>query len=146
VGSACTLHHPHTGRHTRRRNIPVTTHARTLADLGYDREPTRSDLERLFLRLCREHGIPKPEVNVKVGPYTVDFLWREEQLVVEVDSYRYHSDRVTFRSDRARGRELNRRGIQLLRFADVELVEEPLAAVFSLRAHLRRRSSAEGVN
>ncbi len=54
---------------TRRRNIPVTTHARTLGDLGYGPEPTRSDLERAFLRLCEDRRIPKPEVNVKVGPY-----------------------------------------------------------------------------
>jgi very-short-patch-repair endonuclease len=124
----------------RRKNIPVTTRARTLADLGWGSEPTRSDLERAFLRLCKEHGIPKPEVNVKVGPYTVDFLWRAERLVVEVDGYRYRSDRATFRSDRARGRELNRRGFELLRFADVELDEEPLAVVSSVKDHLRQRS------
>ena len=32
---------------TVRRGIPVTTHARTMRDLGYGPEPTRSDLERL---------------------------------------------------------------------------------------------------
>ena len=52
---------------TRRRNIPVTTHARTLDDLGYGTEPTRSHLERLFLRICRRHGIPRPEVNARIG-------------------------------------------------------------------------------
>ena len=33
---------------TKRKNIPVTTPSRTLADLGYDKDGTRSDLERLF--------------------------------------------------------------------------------------------------
>jgi very-short-patch-repair endonuclease len=125
---------------TRRRGIPVTTQARTLADLGHGPERTRSDLERLFLRLCREHGLPRPEVNSRVGSYEVDFHWREERLIVEVDSYRYHSDRATFRADRARDRELGRRGFIVLRFADEELAEDPLAVVTSLQAHLRRRS------
>jgi very-short-patch-repair endonuclease len=125
---------------TRRRNIPVTTQARTLRDLGYGRQATRSDLERLFLRLCRRFGIPKPEVNVMVGPYRVDFLWREAHLVVEVDGYRYHSDRETFESDRARDRDLQGRGIDVLRFADRELAGDDQAVGRSLLAHLRRRS------
>ncbi len=62
------------------RGIPVTTVARTLRDLGY-RERTRSDLERLFLSLCRKRGIRKPEANVEIGPYEVDFLWRAERLI-----------------------------------------------------------------
>jgi very-short-patch-repair endonuclease len=71
----------------------------------------------------------------------VDFLWSGERLVVEVDSYRYHSDRATFRSDRARDRELKLRGYEVLRFTDLEISTEPLAVVSSLRAHLRRRAT-----
>jgi very-short-patch-repair endonuclease len=121
---------------TLRRNIPVTTQARTLRDLGWGTERTRSDLERLFLRVCRQHGIPKPEVNVRIGPYEVDFLWRAEGLVVEVDGYRYHSDRAAFRSDRVRDRELNRRGLTVLRFADQELDEDPEAVAASVLSRL----------
>jgi hypothetical protein len=91
-----------------RKGIRLTTPARTIADLkrtARDHEVrkairqaeilglpldqptdgTRSDLERLFLGICRRHRIPKPEVNVRLGPYTVDFRWRNERLVVEVD-------------------------------------------------------------
>jgi very-short-patch-repair endonuclease len=130
-----------TAETTRRKGIPVTTLARTLADLGYGPERTRSDLERLFLRICRKHGIPKPEVNVKVGPNEVDFLWRAERLVVEVDGWKYHSDRRAFEADRARDRELARRGFTVLRFTDRELSAKPDAVADSLLAHLRRRSS-----
>jgi very-short-patch-repair endonuclease len=121
---------------TQRRGIPVTTHARTLRDLGYDREPTRSDLERLFLRICREHRIPKPEVNVKVGPYRVDFLWREERLIAETDGYRYHSGRDAFEADLARTNHLKRLGFEVLRFSYREVSEEPLGVVASLRVNL----------
>jgi very-short-patch-repair endonuclease len=125
---------------TRQRGIPVTTEARTLRDLGWGAERTRSSLERLFLRICREHGIPKPEINVRIGPYEVDILWRAERLVVEVDGYRYHSDRRAFEADRARDRELARRGFAVLRFTDRELSRDPNAVATSLHAHLRRRS------
>ena len=122
------------------RGIPVTTVARTLADLGWGRERTRSDLERHLLRICRAHGIPKPEVNVKVGTYEVDFLWRAERLIVEVDGYAYHSSRRSFESDRARDRNLKLCGYEVLRFTDRELSSKPEAVAASLRAHLRRRA------
>jgi very-short-patch-repair endonuclease len=118
------------------RGIPVTTVARTLRDLGWGPERTRSDLERRFLKLCRQHGIPKPEVNVKVGPYEVDFLWRAKRLVVEVDGYLYHSGRASFRADRVRDRELNAFGLTVMRFADEELADEPLSVVSSVRGAL----------
>jgi hypothetical protein len=54
-----------------RRGIPLTTTARTLFDL----------------QLCRRHGLPDPERNVRVGRFTVDFLWRDQGLVVETDGY-----------------------------------------------------------
>ncbi|HEX6116595.1 MAG TPA: DUF559 domain-containing protein [Solirubrobacterales bacterium] len=127
---------------TRRRGIPVTTQARTLRDLGYGPEPTRSGLERRFLRICRRHGIPKPEVNIRVGPYEVDFLWRDAKLVVEVDGWAYHRSRASFESDRARDRELTLRGFEVLRFADRELDREPGAVASSLLAHLRRGREA----
>jgi very-short-patch-repair endonuclease len=127
---------------TRRHNIPVTTPTRTRKDLGWDRRPTRSDLERLFLRVCRAHDVPLPETNVKIGPHTVDALWREERLVVEVDSYAYHSDRETFTADRARDRYLQARGFRTARISDDELTREPAAAARSLQALLRRRRGA----
>jgi hypothetical protein len=52
-----------------------------------------SALELAFLELCRRRRIRKPEVNVRVGAYRVDFLWRRERLVVEPDGERYHRGR-----------------------------------------------------
>jgi hypothetical protein len=63
----------------------------SIGDEGGDR--TRSDLERDFLRLCLRHQLPRPEVNVRIGPYLVDFLWRDRRFVVETDSYLYHCGR-----------------------------------------------------
>src|SRR5215213_6467551 len=47
--------------------IPVTKPARTLVDLadaGSTR--TRSELEEMFLALCDQHNLPRPEVNVRI--------------------------------------------------------------------------------
>ena len=74
-------------------------------------------------------------MNVKVGPHEVDFLWREARLVVKVDGYRYHSDRATFRSDRARDRYLGQRGLTVIRFADEELDDQSGVAA-AVRARL----------
>jgi len=121
---------------TLRHNIPVTTPARTKRDMGWTKERTRSDLEREFLRLIRRHDLPLPEVNGKLGPYEIDFLWREQKIAVELDSYAYHSSRASFASDRARDRELQERGFDVLRFADTELDESPDVVVAALRARL----------
>jgi very-short-patch-repair endonuclease len=71
---------------------------------------TRSDLERDFLRLCRRHRLPEPRVNVRIGCWTVDFLWPVERLAVETDSHRWHRGSVAFEDDHARDLDLRRRG------------------------------------
>ncbi len=110
--------------------------------MGWSKERTRSDLERRFLRLLRSHELPLPEVNARLGPYEVDFLWRSAHLVVELDGYAYHSDRASFEADRRRDRELQARGFVVLRFTYREVMEEQDAVVASLRAHLPTGRSA----
>jgi very-short-patch-repair endonuclease len=94
---------------------------------------TRSDLERDFLRLCRRHRIPRPEVNVKIGPWTVDFLWRGERLAVETDFYDYHRGRVAFQDDRARDLDLRRRGFTVRRFSERQVDEQGADVAADLR-------------
>ncbi len=101
---------------------------------------TRSDLEADFLRLCRRHRLPPPEVNVRIGPYLIDFLWRERRLVVETDSYLYHRGEVAFQDDHARDLELMRRGFEVLRLSELQLDEEPAQVAEVLGARLAPRS------
>jgi very-short-patch-repair endonuclease len=82
---------------------------------------TRSDLERRFLRLCRRNGIPTPLVNVKIGRWTVDFLWPEQRVVVETDSWRFHGGSVAFEDDRARDLDLRLRGYSVRRFTERQI-------------------------
>ena len=134
---------------TIRDRIPVTTVARTLADLPATLPPrlvrrairqaeffgwglgeietdgTRSDLERYFLRLCRRYRLPLPEVNVEIGGMTVDFLWRAQCLVVETDSYATHGGTVAFEDDHDRDLRLRRLGYAVHRFTERQLEVKP---------------------
>ena len=146
--------------------IPVTTPARTVDDLrrglpadrleavlrraealqldvgkqgGFEPDLTRSELERRFLRLCRRRRFPAPEVNARVGPFVVDFLWRDRALIVETDGYRFHRGRSAFEGDRARDVELKLRGYDVVRFTHRQVISEAEAVAASLRALLARR-------
>jgi very-short-patch-repair endonuclease len=83
---------------------------------AHDPDLARSELERRFLALCRRHRLPKPEVNARLGRYEVDFLWREQDLIVELDGYEFHRDREAFERDRARDADLQSQGFRVLRF------------------------------
>jgi very-short-patch-repair endonuclease len=150
---------------TRRDGIAVTTPARTLTDLrrvasvdelrraireaefnGLDvgdarkREPvlTRSGLERRFQAMCRRHRLPRPEVNVRIAGFEVDFLWRERKLVVETDGFDAHSGREAFEADRAKDAELRVNGFTVVRFTYRHVterwawVEQTVRALLSL--------------
>jgi very-short-patch-repair endonuclease len=134
---------------TLKNRIPVTTPARTVADLkrtvaagelrravreaefrGLDlgaipTDGTRSELERAFLRLCRRHRLPEPEVNVRIGRFTVDFLWRQQRLAVETDGYAAHRGRQAFEEDHERELELGMQGLRLRRFTDRQIRRHP---------------------
>ena len=77
-----------------------------------------------------------PEVNVPIGPYTADFLWRERSLIVETDGWQAHRGRQAFEEDRLRDAYLRRRGVHVLRFSDRQVGEQPETVVATLRAAL----------
>jgi very-short-patch-repair endonuclease len=97
---------------------------------------TRSELEARFLGLCRRHRLPAPEVNVRLRPYLVDFLWRAQRLVVEVDGYWAHRGRSAFEADRARDLELKRRGYEVIRLTWRTVKGDPAGTAATLRSLL----------
>ena len=84
-------------------------------------------LERRFLRLCQESGLPGPAVNVEVAGHEVDALWRDRGLVVELDGYAYHRTRAAFERDRVRDADLQRAGLRVIRVTARRLKEDPVA-------------------
>jgi Protein of unknown function (DUF559) len=76
---------------------------------------TRSELEDRFLTFLDAYGLPRPEVNVLVDGFEVDFLWREAGLVAELDGFETHRTRAAFERDRARDRALLVDGLRVIR-------------------------------
>jgi very-short-patch-repair endonuclease len=105
---------------------------------------TRSQAEDRLLAVIRAAELPPPEVNVRIGRYEVDFLWREQQLVVEVDGFRYHSSRDAFERDRLRDAELGGMGLRVMRVTWRQIVRAPEALVARIATALaagKRRGS-----
>ena len=91
---------------------------------------TRSTPERALLAAIAAAGLPAPETNLPIGRWEVDFLWRAERLVVEVDAYSTHSSPRAFERDRRKDAELRGRGLTVQRFT-AERIREDLASVLS---------------
>lgn len=120
---------------------------RLLRALAAYREPafTRSKLEKRFIRLVREAGLPSPSVNTFVAGYELDAYWPQEQFAVELDTYRYHGGHAAFERDRKRQEDLKLSGIEMTRITGTRITGEPRAVTERLRALLaqRRRDLAQ---
>lgn len=110
----------------------------------YDERPvfTRSGLERRFLEVVREAGLPAPSMNFFVAGYEIDAWWEAQRFGVELDVYATHGGRLSFEEDRERDDELLLAGIETTRVTGPRLDREPGAVVDSLRRHLARRGAA----
>jgi len=95
-----------------RRQIPGTTR-------------TRSPLEEAFLLLVRGAQLPQPEINVRLGTYTVDFLWREAGLVVETDGRASHDRPAQRERDSRRDAWLAAAGYRTERFTRHQVIDRP---------------------
>ena len=132
---------------TRHWDLPVTTPARTLADLSGtltpaaltravndarlrhllssddDTPPTRSALEDAFLAFLARHHLPTPEVNTIVAGYEVDMLWRPQRLIAELDGHQTHQH--AFETDRDKDADLLTAGYRVVRVTWHRLTQRP---------------------
>ena len=99
---------------------------------------TRSEAEEQLLALIRKAQLPAPETNVRVGSYEVDFYWRRQQLVVEVDGFAFHAAQRSFENDRRRDAWLAAHGVRVMRVTWRQLTDEPVAVVARLAQTLAR--------
>jgi very-short-patch-repair endonuclease len=84
----------------------------------------RSPLEIRFPSFLRQHRLPSPEQNVLVLGHEVDARWPAAKLVVELDSWQYHSHRAAFERDRARDPKLLIAGYRTIRVTHRRLDRE----------------------
>jgi hypothetical protein len=97
---------------------------------------TRSTLEERFLHLCEKAGLPLPEVNVVVAGLTVDCLWREAGLIVELDGKAAHGSHSAMERDRGRDMQLRAQGYAVFRYTWGQVTRESAAVVQDLRTTL----------
>ena len=109
-----------------------------------DRDPfvlTESELERLFLPLAREAGLPKPLTQVVVNGWRVDFYWPDLNLVVEVDGLRYHRTAAQQARDVLRDQAHGAAETEYVRFTYHQVARERAYVVRHLRLRAARASS-----
>jgi very-short-patch-repair endonuclease len=103
--------------------------------------PTRSEFERAFFAALRNAGLPRPLVNHRIAPYTVDFAWLEERVVVETDGWDFHGHRAAFEDDRKRDAYLAARGWVVVRVTWRQVRESPTGVMVQLAQTLALRAS-----
>jgi hypothetical protein len=106
----------------------------------------RSRMEAKLLPLFSEAGLPIPQTNAKLRlaghVYEVDFLWREQKLVVETDGGRFHDNPAAGTRDSERNRALARAGYRLPRLGWEDLRDRPDQTMRQIRRLLRPTARA----
>ena len=78
-----------------------------------------------MLSLLHRFRLPTPEVNSSIEGYTVDFVWRDQWLIVETGGWAAHGTRTAFERDRRRDADLLAAGWRLLRVIYARLERDP---------------------
>ena len=102
--------------------------------------PDDSELERVLDGIIRDFALPEPSrqvwINLISSRIRVDYCYPDSRLIIEADSYAFHSDREAFESDRARDNELQALGWRILRFTWAQLRFEPADVAAMIGKHL----------
>lgn len=126
-------------RYPRRRGTAVL-HA-LLEEGGAERGVTRNDLEERFVSLVDRYGLSRPRLNADIAVggrfFSLDCLWREERLIVELDGRAVHGTRRAFEADRERDRLLMAHGWRVMRVTWCQLCDDEARIAADVRAALR---------
>jgi hypothetical protein len=102
-------------------------------------DPADSGWELDFPAFCRRFDLPEPVMHAKVLRYTVDALFVEEGVIVELDGYDTHCDRATFASDRNRDADTLAAGLVTVRITWDRIHETAVHEAARLHRILARR-------
>ncbi|MGH2858855.1 MAG: endonuclease domain-containing protein [Solirubrobacteraceae bacterium] len=83
---------------------------------------------------------PRPQINARVAGYEVDALFPQQRLIVELDGWRYHSDRQSFESDRDRDADTLAADHITIRVTWERLIQTPDHEAQRLRRIIANRS------
>jgi very-short-patch-repair endonuclease len=96
---------------------------------------TRSRMEERFVLLCERESLPPPAVNARVAGWTVDAVWFDHRIAVELDSHSAHGTPAAMEEDRRRDLELRTAGYTVLRYTWRQLTDERDLVIADLRRH-----------
>lgn len=99
---------------------------------------TDSELERRFLPIAAQAGLPLPTTGRYVNGFKVDFYWPDLGLVVETDGLRYHRTAAQQTRDRQRDQAHAAAGLTPLRFTHAQVRYEPRYVRTTLATVARR--------
>ena len=104
----------------------------------------RSGVERRFLELVAEAGLPRPATGFNELGFELDVYWPEQRFAVELDTYETHGTREAFERDRLRDEELKLAGIELIRVTEARLEREPAEVINRIERLLSARPPTTG--
>ena len=104
--------------------------------------PPATELESAFLDLIREGQLPEPDRQVDLGDRLrwvgqVDFLWRDQRVIVETDGRAFHDSMTDRVDDERRDRALASAGWSVLRFSYLDVTTRPSSVRRTLSHALR---------
>jgi very-short-patch-repair endonuclease len=122
-----------------RGNRGVDALRRLVAD--HDGTPTGSPLELEFERFCRARGLPRPvrQFPIYDGDHfvaRVDFAYPTERVIIEVESFEWHTRRRKWDSDVDRFNTFRALDWEPLRVTSTKMREEPGALACLIRSAL----------
>jgi very-short-patch-repair endonuclease len=130
-----------------KRGRPGSALARSIVDrLGPSYVPTTTDGEHLFAELVAIYQLPAPQRQVPVSDHegwigTVDFMYGERRLIVEIDGGT-HERPLDREHDARRDERMRTAGYDVWRVPYLQLLRRPEAVMRELRSRLRRPADA----
>lgn len=97
---------------------------------------TNGRLEDDFLGFCERHGVPLPQLGVRLRGIQVDAYWPRAGLVAELDGFGNHGTPAQLRRDRRNELVLRRDGLTVVRYDWAQVHFEPLLVRDDLLARL----------
>jgi very-short-patch-repair endonuclease len=87
---------------------------------------TRSEIEDTWKQMAKDYNLPRFLTNVPLpGGYVADVLFPEHGLIVELDSWEFHSDRISFESNRDRDADNLAHGLPTIRVTHERMKADP---------------------
>ena len=111
---------------------------------GADDYAAGQQFELAFLQLVERAGLPQPSMNRFVEGYELDAYWPGLRFAVELDTYEYHGDEISFEEDRLRHEDLKLAGIEMIRVTGRRMEREPAAVTSRLRRLFAQRQASLG--